>query len=237
MQKMLDKYLGRGAMEGEAEGGSNAAGGAEAGAEAAAGSTILTAAPPAPKDEKTVPEGEKTAEQEGAEKEGDKTGDAAKDDKKVENELLGAVETYDIKTPEGYDVDDEIKGEFTTAAKEIGLSQKGVERLVGIQTKLQERQAERTAALVKDWDKQARSDKEIGGKDFEANAAYGRQFLADFGDEQVSVLLDKTGLGNHPAVVKMFIRAGKAHGEATTSKGASTGSKQDAATVLYGDGK
>lgn len=202
------------------------------------GSTILTQAgvepPPAPSKEQTQPDGQPTPEQEGEKKEGEKTGDPSKEDKKVENEYLGAVEAYDIKTPEGFEVDEDIKGEFTTAAKEIGLSQKGVERLVSIQTKLQENQAARTAAMVKDWDKQTRADKEIGGKDFEANAASAREFLSQFADEDVNVLLDRTGLGNHPAVVKMFVRAGKAMGEAKVMKGDHGNGKPDAATILYG---
>lgn len=165
----------------------------------------------------------------------EKKDDGKPDDKaKSENEYLGAVEEYDIKTPEGFDVDEEIKGEFTAAAKEIGLSQKGVERLVAIQTKMEENQAKRTAELIKGWGEDVRKDKEIGGKDFDANAAAGRQFLADFGNEKVSVLLDKTGLGNHPEVVRMFVRAGKAMGEARAEKGTNANGKQDAADILYG---
>lgn len=171
-------------------------------------------------------------------KEGDDKGDK---DKKEEaaNEFLGWSDDIDIKTPEGFEVDDEIKGEFMTAAKEIGLSQKGAERLVGIQTKLQERQAAATAKLIEGWAKDVKADKEIGGKDYDANTAAGRQFLADFGNEQVAVLLDKTGLGNHPEVVRMFVRAGKAMGEARAEKGDKSAGKTDKATeisnTLYGD--
>lgn len=233
MKALLERYLGRGALEGEHEGGSAAAAGdgaaASTEAQAAAGTTILTE-----KKDGDGKEAEKKPEQEGQEKEKEKTGEVEKKDDKAANDFLGAVEAYDIKTPEGYDVDEEIKGEFTTAAKEIGLSQKGVERLVAIQTKMQENQAARTAAMVKDWDKQTRADKEIGGKDFEANAASAREFLSQFADEDVNVLLDRTGLGNHPAVVKMFVRAGKAMGEAKVMKGDTAKGKPDAATILYG---
>lgn len=250
MKTLLTHYLGRGFMEGENEGGSGAATGdtppaGEGATQQVGGTTILTA-PIVPKEKVAEPEAKsaevlaaeaKAAEEAAKGKEGE--GDKAKKEEPA-NEFLGWDDKIEIATPEGYEVDDEIKVEFMTAAKEIGLSQKGAERLVGIQTKLQEKQAERTAQLIKDWDKQARTDKEIGGKDFDANAAHGRQFLADFGNEKVSVLLDATGLGNHPEVVRMFIRAGKAMGEAQAHKGDGKGATVDKATeianVLY-DGK
>lgn len=245
MTKLLMEYLGRGACEGEAEGGSGAGAGGEG---AAGGQTILTEKGPADAtvDDQTKPNPLVEKSTDGVTKPDpnvkkpdgladEKKDDGKPDDKaKSENEYLGAVETYDIKTPEGFEVDEEIKGEFTTAAKEIGLSQKGVERLVAIQTKMEENQAKRTADLVKAWGEDVRKDKEIGGKDFEANAAYGRQFLADFGNEKVGVLLDKTGLGNHPEVVRMFVRAGKAMGEARAEKGGNSNDKKDAAEILYG---
>lgn len=243
MKNLLERYLGRGFSEGEGEGGSAAAG----------GTTILTAGTPAAPDGTTDDQskpnpivekgtdGVTNPDPNVKKPDGqidEKKDDGKPDDKaKTENEYLGAVEAYEIVTPEGFEVDADIKTEFETTAKEIGLSQKGVEKLVGIQTKLQEKQAERTAEMVKGWAEDVKRDKELGGKDFDAKAAIGRQFLADFGNEQVSVLLDRTGLGNHPEVVRMFYRAGVATGEARAEKGSGGGDKRDHAEILYGGDK
>lgn len=213
----------------------------------ATGETILTAAKPGPDitpDDQTKPNPlvekgtDGVTEPDPNVKKPDGLADEKKDDGKPDeaaNEFLGAPEgDYEFTTPEGFEVDEDIKGEFATAAKEIGLSQKGAERLVGIQTKLQEKQAERTAALIKGWGEDVKKDKELGGNDFEAKMAGARQFLADFGNEQVGVLLDSTGLGNHPEVIRLFYRASQATGEARAEKGATVGSKADAADILYG---
>lgn len=162
-----------------------------------------------------------------------KDGDDKKDGDKPANEYLGAPEAYDIKTPEGFQVDETIKGEFESAAKEIGLSQKGVERLVAIQTKLQENQATKTAELVKKWGEDIKADKELGGNDYQAKAAKAVEFRKAFFSDDAKALLDKSGLGNHPEIVRGFYRAGMAMGEAIAHKGGAS-QQQDAATILYG---
>lgn len=207
------------------------------GAAPAAGTTILTekpsAAAEAPAEFK--PDPAKTDEENAAAKaEHDakaKPVEAKKEDKP--NEFLGAPETYDIKTPEGFEVDPDVKTEFETVSKEIGLSQKGAERLVAIQTKLQEKQAERTAATIAGWAKDVKADKELGGNEYDAKMAVARESLAAFGDEQLGVLLDKTGIGNHPAMIRFMYRAGVAMGEGKVHRGAAATGKPDAASILY----
>lgn len=205
---------------------------------AAPGATILTEKPATPPAETAKPaefvaDPAKTAEENAAAKAEHDAKAAKPEDKPAVNELLGAPETYDLKTPEGYEIDADVRTEFETTAKEIGLSQKGAEKLVAIQTKLQEKQAERTANTIASWAKDVKADKELGGNDYDAKMAVARESLATFGDEDLGVLLDKTGIGNHPAMIRFMYRAGKAMGEGTASRGGAPGGKVDAASVLY----
>lgn len=211
---------------------------ADAKAPAATGATILTEKPAAAAAEAPAefkPDPAKTNEENAAAKaEHDakaKPVEAKKEDKP--NEFLGAPETYDIKTPEGFEVDPDVKTEFETVSKEIGLSQKGAERLVAIQTKLQEKQAERTAATIASWAKDVKADKELGGNEYDAKMAVARESLAAFGDESLGVLLDRTGIGNHPAMIRFMYRAGLAMGEGKAHRGAVATGKPDAASILY----
>lgn len=204
----------------------------------ATGTTILTEKPAAAAAEAPAefkPDPAKTDEENAAAKaEHDakaKPVEAKKEDKP--NDLLGAPETYDLKTPEGFEIDADVKTEFETTAKEIGLSQKGAEKLVAIQTKLQEKQAERTAATIAGWAKDVKADKELGGNEYDAKMSVARESLAAFGDEQLSVLLDKTGIGNHPAMIRYMYRAGQAMGEGKFHRGGAQVGKQDAASILY----
>jgi len=167
------------------------------------------------------------AEKEGAKEEKKKTGEP-------DNKYLGAPDTYDLKTPEGFEVNPEIKGEFETTAKEIGLSQEGASKLVELQGKLYARQAEAVATQITEWGKQVKGDKELGGNDHDAKMGKAIAFRDAFFTPEVKTLLDKTGLGNHPEIVRGFYRAGEAMGEAITHKGGASTGKQDAATILYG---
>jgi len=203
---------------------------------AAPGATILTdkTAPPAPAaPAEFVADPAKTDEENAAAK-AEHDAKAGKTEEKPANDYLGAPETYDLKTPEGYEIDAEVKTEFETTAKEIGLSQKGAEKLVAIQTKLQEKQAERTAETIANWAKDVKADKELGGNDYDAKMAVARESLSTFGDEELGVLLDKTGLGNHPSMIRFMYRAGKSMGEGRAERGGASGAKEDAATILYG---
>ena len=86
-----------------------------------------------------------------------------------------------------------------------------------------ERQTEQVAAIRKDWFEASKSDKEFGGEKLEQNLGIAKKALDTFGSPELNQLLVSTGLGNHPEVIRMMYRAGKAIGEDTfVSGGGST---------------
>jgi hypothetical protein len=48
------------------------------------------------------------------------------------------------------------------------------------------------------------------GGGFDANLGLARQALQRFGDDELRQLLNRSGLGDHPAVLRAFARAGRA---------------------------
>jgi len=60
-----------------------------------------------------------------------------------------------------------------------------------------------------EWLNSAKTDEEIGGKNFDGNVEAAYQALEEFGNDEFRQLLDQTQLGNHPEVIRAFAKIGK----------------------------
>jgi hypothetical protein len=78
-----------------------------------------------------------------------------------------------------------------------------------------------------DWRQQATTDKEFGGDQLNANLAVAKKAMDAFGTPELTKLLNESGLGNHPEVIRVFYRAGKAISEDGFVSGQSTQSRVD----------
>lgn len=63
------------------------------------------------------------------------------------------------------------------------------------------------------------TEKEWAGPQMGQNMAHAAKFRDSFGDAELVETLNATGLGNHPAIVRAFIKAGKAMSEDTLTSG------------------
>lgn len=142
-------------------------------------------------------------------------------------------EKYDLKLPEGsmFSADEilAIEGE----ARELGLNQEKAQKLLESRNedraKYREGQQQVLADTVKAWADALPSDPEIAGKDgteYAANVARAKQALNKFGSPKLKEELNKTGLGNHPELVRLFVRVGKAMKEDNFHTGNTTGTVQ-----------
>jgi hypothetical protein len=174
----------------------------------------------------TEPEGDKTDE-EGAE--GDKTED---------EEPKGAPEAYEEFTaPEGVELDEEVLGEFKGLAKEMDLPQDKAQQVIDLGSKMMIKFAEKQQSIVAEaretWANEAKADKELGGEKFDENLAVAKGALKAFGTPELTQLLNESGLGNHPEVLRMFYRAGKAISEDSVLLGTSGNNAPDPAKRMY----
>lgn len=87
------------------------------------------------------------------------------------------------------------------------------------------------ASQVKGWADETRADPEIGGANLKASIAASQRVLAQFGDASTQTLLNQSGLGNHPAMVKLLAKIGAAITEDTTIRGASGGAPAPTSAV------
>lgn len=175
-------------------------------------------------------EAQKTEEELAAEKA--KTEEAEKD-KKPE----GAPEKYEFKAGEGVELDTEALKDFEPVARDLNLTNEQAQKLVDAYPKIlagvQQRQAEAWQKQTEGWAETVKADKEIGGDKLTANLSAAQRALDQFGTPELKEYLNATGLGNHPDLVKTFVKIGKAMSEDGMVDGSNQG-QRSAAEVLYG---
>lgn len=151
----------------------------------------------------------------------------------------GAPETYEeFKAPEGVKLDEEVTGEFKTVAKELGLKQDDAQKVIDLGVKMQEKfqakLSEHIEHTTTEWQKQARGDAEFGGDKLGENLAVAKQALDAFASDDLKTLLNESGLGNHPEIIRTFYRVGKAISEDKLVPGTpGKGKEKSAAEILY----
>lgn len=142
-------------------------------------------------------------------------------------------ESYDLQMPEGVELDKAAADEFTAIAKELKLDQTAAQKLADIGAKMAQRQVDAHAKLVETWTEQVKADKEIGGDKLEENLGIARKALDTFGTPELRDVLNASGLGNHPEMIKAFLKAGKAISEDRFVAGAPKGNDTDPAKKLF----
>lgn len=146
---------------------------------------------------------------------------------------------YEFKAPEGTEYSPEVLEAFTEAAKEADLTQDAAQKLIEkMAPALVARQVDQVTAIHKEWLDASTADKEFGGEKLAANLGVARKALENFGSPELRSLLDETGLGNHPEVIRFMYRAGKAISEDGFVGGKPSGTAAvNPANVLYDNTK
>lgn len=151
----------------------------------------------------------------------------------------GAPEKYEaFKMPEGVTLDEELVGELGKAAKELNLSQEQAQKVADLGAKQAAKlktTLEATIAKARtEWADAARADKEIGGDKFNENLGFAKKAMDQFATPEMRAILNQSGLGNHPEMIRCFHRVGKAMAEDKFVSGAAPGADKDIADRLYG---
>lgn len=185
-----------------------------------------------------------------AKQEGDKPqpgaeGDKPQDDKPAdvdkpedkEQKQEGAPEKYEFTAGEGVELDADALKDFEPVARDLNLTNEQAQKLVDAYPKIlagvQQRQAEAWQKQTEGWAETVKADKEIGGDKLTANLSAAQRALDQFGTPELKEYLNATGLGNHPDLVKTFVKIGKAMSEDGMVDGSNQG-QLSAAKVLYG---
>lgn len=163
-------------------------------------------------------------------------GEQGKSDAKAD----GAPEKYEFAAPEGQAFDAQVIAKFSETAKELNLTQEAAQKMLdSMGSVVRDRQMEQVEAIRNEWTESSKSDKEFGGEKLNENLAVAKKALDSFGTPELRTLLNESGLGNNPEVIRFMFRAGKAISE-DKYVGGSAGAKQsgpkgfnDMASSLY----
>ncbi|EHN9304225.1 peptidase [Salmonella enterica subsp. enterica serovar Muenchen] len=188
---------------------------------------------PAPAGDLAKPEGDKP--QPGAD--GDKP-EEKKPGEEKEQKQEGAPEKYEFKPAEGQELDAAALEQFEPIAREMNLTNEQAQKMVDlygtkIMPMVQQQQVEDWQKTTEQWAADVKADKEIGGDKLTGNLSAAQRALAQFGTPELKEYLEGTGLGNHPELVKAFVKIGKAMSEDGMVTGKESG-QRSAAEVLYG---
>lgn len=164
---------------------------------------------------------------------------AARETKEAVDKKANEVpENYeDFKLPEGVEADKEALEGFKALAKELKLPQAAAQKLVDFQAAAI---AKAQAASQKAWDEvqakwvsEAKADKDFGGANFDANIALAKKAKAAFGDEDFSSVLDQTGVGNNPAMIRFLVKVAKTIKEDDILTGGAPAAPKDVAARMF----
>lgn len=126
-------------------------------------------------------------------------------------------EKYELKLAAGALLDQTRVDDIAAYAKQNGLSQEQAQGLLDREQSAVASFAQNQQTQIKQttdaWLESVKSDKEIGGDKFNENVEMAKRVITKFGTDDFKQQLDKTGLGNHPELIRVFSRVGKAMSE------------------------
>lgn len=158
---------------------------------------------------------------------------------KLKGQLPGEPpEKYELKLEDGTTLSDPAVEAFTPALKELGVTEEGAQKLFGLYVKELERQDAELSKVYEDqrtkWAETSKADSEFGGDKFDETLKVAQQAIGRFGSDDLKTLLEETGLGNHPEVIRMFWKLGTSISEDQTLQSSSGDrSEQDVARLMF----
>lgn len=144
---------------------------------------------------------------------------------------------YTLTAPEGIAFDDTTIAEIKASLKQAGASQEQAQAAFaayanGVKT-VNERAAQAARAAA---EKTLRADPEFGGENYDRTLADAKGVVAALGGEDLAKELEATGLGNSPALIKMFAKLAREglSGGKFVAGGHARNAEQSLPSLLYG---
>lgn len=150
------------------------------------------------------------------------------------------VSEYKLKLPENSLLNAKAIEEVTAFAKEKGLSpeqaQLTLERESNAVVAFAEAQQNQMELKKTEWYEAAKSDKEIGGDIFAESAEMAKRVVNKYGSDAFKEELERSGLGNHPELLRVFARIGKAmQSDTLVRPGSMASSSKPIEQIFYPD--
>ena len=131
-----------------------------------------------------------------------------------EKDEPGKPEPYEIEAPEGYPITPENLKSLNAHFNELGLTKEQAEKALAYRAEQYAAFQASQQAQRKSWITEIQADKEYGGEKFKETVADAKRALAQFDEGgTIRTLLEETGYGDNPAIIKVFAKVGRAMAE------------------------
>lgn len=149
-------------------------------------------------------------------------------------------EVYELESPKDGLLTKEYVTQFQKDAIAAGLSKDEAKDLLDTQYRAVKEFDDRTKASVetakREWRELSLADKEIGGDNFNKTAELSKRVVDKFGNDAFKKLLNESGFGNYPEVLRFLSKIGAAFSEdqlraGNASSGGVTKSREE---ILFG---
>lgn len=160
-----------------------------------------------------------------------------------QSDQVSTQEAYNLSLPEGVQLDAELLATATPVLKDIGLTNEQANKLVPLVTQVQERiysqQQDEFAVVRTSWARATKQDPEIGGaKLAETQRLVGVALKAGGAahkTHEFRELMNESGLGDHPAALRLFRRLGQIIEGQERRDAAARRGPRSREQILYGD--
>lgn len=165
---------------------------------------------------------------------------------KTDEAAVAVPEKYELTPPDGFEaIDTEVLAEAEPVLKELNLTNDQANKLMPIAGQLVKKTLERAEAAItnravenrKAWNDAFEADEEIGGANKDATIAAAARAFDHYGikkGEGVRQLLDESGLGNHPDMIRFVARVGRDLEEGSFERGGAAPQPKAPEQKLYG---
>jgi hypothetical protein len=121
------------------------------------------------------------------------------------------------ETPEGYELGDDPDNElefYRNATHQLGLTQEQAQNMLELYASVQEEQTQSDNQATADFAVNSQIElKREWGTNYDGNLDQAQRAFSQFASPEFGQLMDDSGLGNHPELVKAFAKIGAMLGE------------------------
>ena len=146
----------------------------------------------------------------------------------------GAPEEYsDFTYPEGVNLDEAAMAEAIPVFKELNLSQDQAQKLVDFDAARIQQADQQWAETNAQWVNDIKTDTEMGGGKFPETLQFAKTAMDKLGSDGLKQILNESGMGNHPEMVRVFSKMGRLLSEDQVHTGQPSAVSKDPAYVLF----
>jgi len=148
---------------------------------------------------------------------------------------------YDLKMPEGVELDqallDAVAPEFKASGLTTKQAQALTDKFIAIQQERETQRATEWETTKQGWVDQAKKDPEMGGAKWDETARVASGLVKRHGNDAFREYLNSSGAGNHPEMIRFMAKVGAMMSEDTPATAAPAGkpAPQDRASIMYPD--